>query len=153
MARVSATRALSGFVAGFLAVPFCHQLVLAVLYAAGIAPFAPFNLEPVAPFGMPSFLSASFWGGAWGVVFAMVEGRFPPGRYWLAAFGFGAILPTAVALFVVVPLKGGPIGAGFLPAVWLTAILVNGAWGLGTGLGLRMLGDGGSAAGSVHRPH
>lgn len=149
MATVTPLRPLTGFAAGFLAVPFCHQLVLAVLYAAGIAPFAPFNLEPVAPLGIPSFLSVSFWGGVWGVVFALVDGRFPAARYWLGAFAFGAILPTLVALFLVVPLKGGPVGAGFAPAVWLTAVLINGAWGLGTGLGLRMLPGGRPATGAA----
>lgn len=141
MAGGTALRPLAGFAAGTLAVLVFHQLTLAVLYAAGVAPFAPYDLDPVPPFGVPGFVSAAFWGGVWGVVFALLDHRFPAGRYWTAAFLFGAVLPTLVALFLVVPLKGGPAGAGFDPVVWLTALLVNGAWGLGTGLGLRMFSE------------
>lgn len=138
-------RPVTGFAAGALSVLVFHQLTLAVLHAAGVAPFAPYSLDPVPPLGVPGFVSAAFWGGVWGIVFALVDGRFPPARYWLAAFGFGAILPSLVALFVVVPLKGGPVGAGFDPMIWITALIINGAWGLGTGLGLRMLPGGGGS--------
>jgi hypothetical protein len=52
---------------------------------------------------------------------------------------FGALLPSLVALLVVVPLKGGPVGGGWAPGLLLTAFLINGAWGIGTGLILRLL--------------
>ena len=36
----------------------------------------------------------------------------PSGAYWVAAFLFGAILPSLVALMVVLPLKGRPMCGG-----------------------------------------
>ena len=49
----------------------------------------------------------------------------------------GAILPTIVALFVVLPLKGAPIAGGWSPTMIGIALLLNGAWGFGAALLLR----------------
>jgi hypothetical protein len=125
---------LLGFLAGFLATLIFHQLTLALLWGMGLAPFGPFSFAPTAPFGVPAVLSLAFWGGAWGVLFALIEPRFPPPpAYWTTAFLFGAILPSLVALLVVFPLKGKPLGGGWQPSLLLTAFLINGVWGLGTG--------------------
>lgn len=136
-------RLLLGFIAGFLATLIFHQLVLALLWGAGVAPFGPFSMAATWPFGVPAVFSLAFWGGVWGIAFALVEDRFPhDSGYWVAAFLFGAILPSLVALLLVLPLKGRPLGGGWQPPLWLTALLVNGAWGIGTGLilkGLRKL--------------
>jgi ATP-dependent Clp protease ATP-binding subunit ClpA len=40
---------------------------------------------------------------------------------------------------VVVPLKGRPIAGGWDPSLPVTAFLINGAWGVGTGLILKAL--------------
>lgn len=129
-----------GFVGGFLATLIFHQSALAVLWQAGLAPFAPFSLAPTAPVGVPAVVSLAFWGGVWGVVFAWIDTHFPPGDgYWVTAFLFGALAPSLVALLVVLPLKGHPVGGGWRPSLLVTAFLVNGAWGLGTGLILRAL--------------
>jgi hypothetical protein len=39
----------------------------------------------------------------------------------------------------VLPLKGQPIGGGWHAPLLLTAPLINGAWGIGTGLILSLL--------------
>ena len=137
---LSAARLVAGFAAGFVAVLIFHQLTLGLLYLAGIAGRPPYNMAGVPPFGVPAVLSAAFWGGLWGIVFAVVEPRFPRGaKYWIAAFLFGAIPLTLVAWFIVLPIKGQPIGGGWRPAGMTVALLVNGAWGLGTGLLLNMV--------------
>lgn len=133
-----APRVLFGFTAGFVATLVFHQLAVLVLWKAGIAPFAPFSLAPVKPYGVPAVISLAFWGGIWGIVFAELAPGFR-GRYWMMAFLFGAILPTAVALTIVWPLKGRPLGNAWPPALMLTAFVVNGAWGIGTGLFYKML--------------
>ena len=133
--RKTRRSALAGFIAGFVATLIAHQLALTLLWALGIAPFEPFNMAATEPLGVPAVISLAFWGGVWGIIFAVLQPRFPR-RYpnWLVGAVFGAVVPTLVALLIVVPLKGGPVGAGWQPAVWLTAVLINGAWGLGTAL-------------------
>lgn len=129
-----------GFIAGFLATLVFHQLTLLVLSVTGIAPFGAYPMSPVPPLGVPAVLSLAFWGGVWGVVFAFLHDRFPAGTaYWIAAFLFGGLATTLIALFVVAPLKGQPMAAGGDLTIWLVAFLINGAWGLGTGVFLRML--------------
>ena len=134
------TRLLFGFGAGFLATLIFHQLTLALLWGAGLAPFRPFPMAATQPFGIPAVFSLAFWGGVWGILFAVIDGKFPSrGGYWVTAFLFGAILPSLVALLVVLPLKGRPMGGGWHLPLLLTAFLINGAWGIGTGLILRGL--------------
>jgi hypothetical protein len=122
-------------IAGLLAALVFHQLTLALLWVAGVAPFGPFSMAPTQPFGVPAVFSLAFWGGVWGILYGLVDSGFPRGGgYWLMAFLFGAILPSLVALMVVFPLKGLPMGGGWHPALLLTTLLVNGAWGIGTGV-------------------
>ena len=133
-------RILSGFAAGFLATLIFHQLTLAALWHAGLAPFAPFSMAATKPFGVPAVFSLSFWGGIWGVLFVYAERWFPRrAGYWAAAFLFGALLPSLVALMVVLPLKGHPMGGGWRFSLLFTAFMINGAWGVGTALFFRQL--------------
>jgi hypothetical protein len=136
--RNSSVRLFYGFVAGFLATLIFHQLALTALWRAGVAPSGPFPMAATQPFGVPAVFSLAFWGGIWGTIFALVDGRFPRSvGYWVMAFLFGAILPSLVALLVVLPLKGRPMGGGWHPPLLLTAFLINGVWGIGTGLLLK----------------
>ena len=48
--------------------------------------------------------------------------------------GVCALLPSLVGWFVVAPLKGQPIAAGWNVARLWIAPVVNGLWGLGTAL-------------------
>ena len=128
-----------GFVAGFFATLIFHQLTLAFLWWIGVAGAAPFSMAATYPFGVPAVISLAFWGGVWGILFSLVDKYFPSGSgYWLYAFLFGAILPSLVALLVVFPLKGRPMGGGWHAALLLTAFLINGAWGVGTGVILKL---------------
>lgn len=128
-----------GFVAGFVSILLFHQAMIGVLNALGVIAATPYRLAPVPPFGVPAVLNAAFWGGVWGMVFAGVAPRFPRGRgYWVAAFLFGAIAPTLVAWFIVNPIKGRPLGT-LTPLRVATAFLVNGTFGVGTALVLRLL--------------
>ena len=133
-------RSLTGFIAGFFATLIFHQLALTILWAVGIAPFGPFSMALTQPFKVPAVISLALWGGAWGVLFALVDRRFPRGAgYWVTAFLFGAILPSLIALLMVLPLKGRPMGGGWHAPLLVTAFVINGAWGVGTGLILKVL--------------
>jgi hypothetical protein len=89
-------------------------------------------MDSTPPLGVPAVLSLAFWGGVWGILlWFVIAGVQGSPRYWLLALLFGAIAPSLIALLVVFPLKGQPVGGGWKPAVVIGALLLNGAWGLG----------------------
>ena len=143
---------LFAFIAGALAVPLFHQLVLMALVEAGVVQTGTYSMVPVPPFGVPRVVSTSFWGGVWGILFWLASCRWRiDAMYWAKAFAFGAILPPLVAIFIVAPLKGGlPPVAGSRATLLSVALLVNAAWGVGTALLLqgllRLRGPGTNAA-------
>jgi hypothetical protein len=124
-----------GFIAGVIAVLLFHQPALGFLAHVGVVKAGTYSFAATGPLHVPQVISLSFWGGVWGVLFAAVESRFPRGaRYWVYALAFGAIVPTLVAWFVVAPIKGLPIAAGWQVNRMITGLVINGAWGLGTAL-------------------
>lgn len=128
------------FVGGFLAVLLFHQVMLAVLYWVKFATQPAYSLEPTKPLGVPKVLSAAFWGGVWGIIFALTPiNKLRDKQYWLGGVLFGAICPTLVSWLLVMPLKGLPVGGGWKFPGMVTGLLVNGAWGLGTILLIRLL--------------
>ena len=129
---------LKAFLAGFLSTLIFHQGLLAILHAAGASPRAPYALNPVPPLGVPAVLSLAFWGGVWGILLWLVIAGAEGSRYWLLALLLGAVAPSAVALLIVLPLKGQPAGGGWKPAVIVGALLLNGAWGIGVAAFMRL---------------
>ena len=128
------------FVAGVVSTLVFHQGLLALLHATGASPMVAYVTTKVPPFGLPQFLSTAFWGGVWAVVLVPLLARWADsGRYWLAWLVAGAVLPTLVALFVVMPLKGKPLAAGWNPKIIAGALIVNAVWGVGAWLVLRSL--------------
>jgi hypothetical protein len=137
-AQLSAATLVMAFVAGVLAVPIFHQILLLVLHLAGIVPFSPFNMAPTKPFGVPSVISSSFWGGVWGVVFALTLPRWFHGTaYWVASFVAGGVVLTLVFMFVVWPLKIGGLPPDLL-GLFIIGFLLNAAWGIGWALFLAL---------------
>lgn len=130
---------LKWFIAGFVATLVFHQGLLDLLYAADISPRAPFNLAATAPLRIPQVISLAFWGGVWAVALAPLLAKIAGARWWAAWIVAGAILPSAVALFVVFPLKGMPMAGGWDPKLIVGALLLNGAWGLGCAVVLRLM--------------
>lgn len=133
------THLLIGFGAGFLSVLIFQMATIAVLQAAGVSfSFSPWSMEPVPPFGVPRSFSAAFWGGLWGIVYALLEPRLTGWVGWLAGGLVFSILPVLVLWFVVLPLKGLPLGGGFAPAGMLIGVAVHAAFGLGTAVFFRL---------------
>ena len=128
------------FVAGFLAVFCFHQVALGLLHAAGVVPFAPFNLATTKPLGVPSVISGAFFGGLWALVMIAVLDRIGSGMIWPKAALFGGVVLTLVALLVVFPLKGMAFAGNWDPKIWVGAALLNGAWGFGVALLMQWLG-------------
>jgi hypothetical protein len=138
------TRLVVGFVAGFVSVLTFQSGLIALLHALGAIPFAPWRMTPVPPFGVPQSLSAAFWGGLWGIAYALLEPRLSARLgWWAGGLAFGAVLPVLVLWFVVLPLKGQPVGGGFAPpSRVLLTVVVHAVFGLGTAIlfrfGLRL---------------
>jgi hypothetical protein len=130
----------AGAISGALAVIIFHQSAAALLHAMQLVPRPAFSLAPTSPFGIPQLWSLAFWGAVWGVILAAVLARLDGARLIGAALVFGALFPTLVAWFVVAPLKGQAVASGWVPAAMAIGPIVNGAWGLGTGIGLYLFG-------------
>jgi hypothetical protein len=126
------TRLMAGFSAGFLSVLIFPSGMIAILYAAGAIPFAPWSMAPAPPFGLPQILSDAFWGGLWGVIYALLEPRLTARLgWWSGGLVFGVVLPMLVRWFVVLPLKSMPVAAGFVPSMLLLEIVLHAVFGLG----------------------
>ena len=133
-------RYLLAFVAGFVSTLVFHQGLLAIFHLTGASPRPAYVMKPVPPFGVPSVISLAFWAGLWAMALLPLLARWNgPWSYWLAWTIAGAILPSVVALFVVMPLKGMPAAGGWNPKIIVGALIVNAVWGLGTALVLRLL--------------
>jgi hypothetical protein len=59
-----------------------HQPVVALLHALGSTPITPYSLRATGPWGIPVFLSLSFWEGS---------GRFRSLGYWIACRAAGSM--------------------------------------------------------------
>ena len=129
-----------GALAGAASVLIFHQGLLGLLYLLDMTGRVPYSLRPTEPFGVPQVWSLVLWGGVWGAALAAMLRRYDTGRLVAAAILLGATLPTLVAWFVVAPLKGQAFAAGFDPTLMMASLVLNGAWGLGTGLGLALFG-------------
>lgn len=133
-AQASSATLVLAFIAGALAVPIFHQILLLLLYWAKIVPFAPFNMTPTKPFGVPDIVSISFWGGVWGVIFALTVRRwFSGAAYWIASAIIGGVALTLVFMFVVWPLKIGGLPPDMV-GLFVIGFLLNAAWGIGWAL-------------------
>ncbi|MDT0619613.1 hypothetical protein RM531_14135 [Salinisphaera sp. P385] len=132
---------LKSFIAGFAATLICHQGLYTLFWLGGAVPNPPFAMAPTWPFGVPAVISLAFWGGLWGLpVWWFI--RDAVGRlYWLRALILGALGPSAVALFLVFPLKGMGVAGGWDPTLIMGALMLNGAWGLGVAWGMRWAGE------------
>jgi len=89
------------------------------------------TLQGVPPFGVPTILNQMFWGGLWGLLFAAVADTLPRWPLLLLGFTFGVLGPVLASWFVVAPLKGLSIAAGWVPQRLLASVLSNGCWGIG----------------------
>jgi hypothetical protein len=125
---------LKAFVAGFVSTLVFHQGLLTLFYLSGAFPRAPYDMHSAGPLGVPAVVSLAFWGGVWAMALWPLLRRVAGAAYWVRAGLLGAIVPSAVALFIVAPLKGMPVAAGWDPKLILGVLLLNGTWGVGMAL-------------------
>jgi hypothetical protein len=124
------SRVVLGFVAGALSVLTFQQGMIGMLHATHVIDWGAYPMSGVPPLGVPRVLDLAFWGGAWGVLFALVAPRLP-GSDWLKGIGLG-IAANLVAWFVIPPLRGQPV-VHSSTAIEL-GLIINCFWGFGVGL-------------------
>lgn len=126
---------LIGFVAGVIAVAVFHQLAVFLLGFVGLGEGAVYSFRPVPPLGVPRVMSQMFWGGVWGIVFALIVDRLPA-RWPVVVAGFVFALggPVLFGWIVVAAIRGQPMMGGFNPLRMLSSVLINGSFGVGLAL-------------------
>lgn len=135
-----AGRAIPGFIAGFLAVLTFHQAMVGVLHATDVIGGVPFSLAPVPPFRVPRLIDLCFWGGVWGLAFALVV-RWVPGTALIQGIllGIAAVLASHL---LIVPFGGGSISQGWEFHGIVVSLAINCFWGIGVSLLLPSLQSG-----------
>jgi xanthosine utilization system XapX-like protein len=131
----AAKTAVLGFVAAALAVLTFHQGMweaLHLLSIDGLKMPTWYPMEGVPPFGVPKILSLCFWGGLYGIPFALLMRRFTL-PLWLCGLVLG-LIAMLVGNFVVPVIKGLPVGGGWVAMNWVRSSLINGFWGIGVGI-------------------
>ena len=122
-----------GFAAGFLAVLVFHQLAIATMHGLGWTGNPPYRWDPVGPFGVPRVINLAFWGGVWGIVFALVANLLTrrAAAFLAAGFVFGVVGPSFFGWFVLAPLRGQAVAQGWQIVPLLRGAVINGMFGLG----------------------
>jgi xanthosine utilization system XapX-like protein len=131
----AAKTAVLGFVAAALAVLTFHQGMweaLHLLSIDGLKMPTWYPMEGVPPLGVPKILSLCFWGGLYGIPFALLMRRFTL-PLWLCGLVLG-LIAMLVGNFVVPVIKGLPVGGGWVAMNWVRSSLINGFWGIGVGI-------------------
>ncbi|MGH8431344.1 MAG: hypothetical protein ACREUF_13170 [Solimonas sp.] len=124
--------AIVGFIAGALSVLVFHQLGFWLATELGLLNAQTYSLRPVPPWGVPIIVSSAFWGGLWGIVAAFAVQRFPaPFNGVLGWILFAGIVVTLVNWFIVLPIKGAPVGGGFRMNGVVVVPVVYAVWGFG----------------------
>jgi hypothetical protein len=123
-----------GFTAGFFSALVFKQMMLWVLWQLGLAPLSPYIFTATPPLDIHAALAPAVWGGAWGGLLALAQCSFTRSEfgYWAMAFGFGAVLPSLVALLITIPLEIKFYGATWHWSILPSTVVSNGVWGFGT---------------------
>jgi hypothetical protein len=70
-------------------------------------------------------ISLAFWGGLWGILLWALIGASSGGAYWIMALLIGALGPSLVAWFLVMPMKGMGLAGGWDPKIIGAALLIQ----------------------------
>jgi hypothetical protein len=138
-------RIVLGFIAAAISVVIVHQGIIFLLGVTGVLPSggAWSMTNQIPPFGVPYLLNTIFWGGLWGVVFALVYDRLPGDSGWVKGLIFGLLI-VVFSNWILLPLiKGYVFGvtkppqvlfADFNPTRMLIGATIVGGFGLGLGI-------------------
>jgi hypothetical protein len=135
-------RIVLGFIAAAISVLVVHQGIIYLLTAAGYIPGTPWSMtQTIPPYGVPYLVNSVFWGGLWGVLFALIYQWVPGGWSWLKGLIYGLAI-VVVSNWILLPLiKGQVFGqanqvlfGGWNPTRMAVGALILGGFGLGLGI-------------------
>jgi hypothetical protein len=81
-------------------------------------------MTPVPPLNAPA-VTLAFWGGVWGIALWALIRASRGSAYWAKALVIGALGPSLVAWFVVMPIKGMGLAGGWDPKIIVSALLLK----------------------------
>jgi hypothetical protein len=127
---------LFGFLAGAIAVPLGHQLVVLALNTFGVIPTRPYNMGAGNnPMGLPILINQILWGGIWGMGFALVWPALKKLPAWLAGLICGAVGNAILGNMILLPALGrGTFFGGWDPTRMAIGIAIGAGFGLAFGL-------------------
>jgi hypothetical protein len=122
-----------GFLTGAIAVLLFHQGMVLLLWMTAYLPNFPWNLKgSVGPLGVPVLVNQMFWGGLWGVAFAVVGPMIPVANTVLRGAVFGLLGPYLLGNGLLVSLFKQ---SGQFIWTWPSTRLIIGAL-IGTAFGI-----------------
>lgn len=135
MTDTSPKSLLMGFLAAAIAVVTVHELINLALLQAGLFPRVPWSMEPAAMSGVPQILSDMFWGGLWGVLFALIHDSIPGANLAIKGLIFGLVGPALIGVFILVPLITGRFPLFFAgdPKLIVSVLLILAGFGAAMG--------------------
>jgi hypothetical protein len=135
MDTISLEALLFGFVAGAIAVVTVHEIISFILLRAGLFSRQPWNMQRSAVTGVPQIVSDMFWGGVWGIVFALLYAFIPGTDPAIKGLIFGILGPAVIGVFILVPLITGrfPLFFGFDLKKIVSVLLILGGFGAAMG--------------------
>ena len=143
-------RIVLGFVAAALSVLIVHEGIIYLLAQAGLVDLnriPVWSMRPVRPWDVPTIANRVFWGGLWGILFAIVYHWIPGGMAWLKGLIYGLLI-VVVSNWMLLPLiRGRYFGVGDTALFnaydvqrMLLTVAIVGSFGLGLGIIYGLIG-------------
>lgn len=120
---------LYGFLAGAIATVTTHEIIALLLNQAGLFGRVPWPMEVNPYSGVPQFLNDMFWGGVWGIVFALILSPRPRGSMTIKGALLGILGPAIIGVFSLVPALTGkfpPFFGGDINMIWPVLVILAG---------------------------
>jgi hypothetical protein len=148
-------RFILGFVAAALAVLLVHQPIIWVLASQKLVPAMPYNMEPLknAPAmlasafagmglkGWPTLFNSVFWGGLWGIFYALTFARLPMAT-WIKGLLLGVFVMVLSNWMLLPYLRGQPLFVGFDPVRMAVTASIILPFGIATAIFYSLLARG-----------
>lgn len=130
-----------GFIAAAIAVLTVHEGVIYALTQSGWIRGAAWGMQPIPPWGVPRLINNVFWGGLWGMLFALIYDRVPGTAPWLKGLIYGLLIVVVSNWFLLPLIKGQVFGqpnqvmfAGWNPERMLVTVIIVGGFGIALGV-------------------